>query len=130
MEPTSTAPPKRKREPIPQVDVLDWLHTNHPKLHETCEIDRAWLWVTENLKEYPEVRKSLSEYGFIFARRGGHKLPSGALGTWGHSCEAPLPFKRKKKRDDKHKPEPTRPATPPRSQSDEDAEAAAFAGLA
>lgn len=100
---------KKPRERIPQPDVLAWLKSNHPMLHVTCEIDRAWIWITESLKpphhnckceaceNLAAVRRSLADYGFVFARRHLHQLPSGKLGTWGHSCLKPLPFRRKGK---------------------------------
>ena len=97
-----------KCERISQLEVLAWLQTNHPALHAGVEIDRAWVWITTSLKpahikctsgeceKLAAVRRSLGDYGFVFARRL-HPLPSGKLGTWGHSCLKPLPFKRRGK---------------------------------
>ncbi len=89
---------KSKRERIPQPEVLAWLQTNYPALHQGAEIDRHWVWLTANLKgeQHSATRTALKAFGFIFAKkRGGHPLPSGKLGTWGHSCLKPLPFKRR-----------------------------------
>ena len=98
---------KPKRERISQLEVLAWLQMNHPDLHQSAEIDRAWIWITATLKpphkdctcdeceRLAVVRRSIAEYGFVFARRL-HPLPSGKLGTWGHSCLKPLPFKRRR----------------------------------
>ncbi len=86
-----------KRKPIPLEEVLGWLKTNHPELHLTCEVDRSWCWTTENLRDKPLVRESLKAYGFIFHRRGGHPLPGGKLGVWGHACMKPLGFHKKTK---------------------------------
>ena len=85
--------PPQQRQRIPQTEVLDWLKTQHPKLHETAVLDRQWVWITESLATAPEVRASVKGYGFRFAK-AGHALTSGKSGTWGHSCEKPLPFRR------------------------------------
>ncbi len=86
-----------KRPSISQTQVLDWLQTNHPNLHTTAEIEKAWVWITENLQgaHNQPVRESIKAYGFRFAKRG-HTLPSGKLAHWAHSCTAPLPFYRKR----------------------------------
>jgi hypothetical protein len=81
-----------KKSISPQA-VTTWLEEHHPELQ--FEQDRSWLWVIADLRKEPAVRESLKAFGFIFAKRGGHKLPSGQLGTWGHSCDTPLPFYRK-----------------------------------
>jgi hypothetical protein len=81
---------------IPQTEVLAWLHEKHPDLHATCEIDRDWVWITENLKERPEVRESIKPYGFRFCAKG-HPLPCGKTGTWAHHCEHPTGNYRKGK---------------------------------
>src|SRR5688572_15816890 len=98
----------KQREPIPQTEVLAWLSANHPELFQSAELDREWTWLTASLKPpHPKcecaecaklaaVRRSLSDYGFVFARRNLHLLPNGKLGTWGHSCLKPLPFHRKR----------------------------------
>jgi hypothetical protein len=39
--------------------------------------------------------ESITTYGFIRSRKGGHPLPSGKMGLWGHSCEKPIAFRRK-----------------------------------
>jgi hypothetical protein len=89
-----------KRQPRPQTEVLAWLFANHPALHKAAEIDRAWLWLPVDLRgeHNKPTREAIKEYGFIFSRRGGHPLPSGKLGMWGHSCEAPLPFNKKSRK--------------------------------
>lgn len=91
-----------RRERIPQPEVLAWLHQNHPDLHQGAELDRAWVWLTvASLKDKLEVRQSLKDYGFIISKAtfkgGGHPLPNGKLGTWGHSCDRPIGFKRRGK---------------------------------
>ena len=75
--------------------VCEWLEEHHPSLE--FEQDRSWLWVVADLRRDEATRKSLKDFGFIFAKRGGHPLPSGRLGTWGHSCESPTPFFRRNK---------------------------------
>lgn len=98
---TTADKPKKPREKIPKTVVLDWLMKTHPALHATAELDRDWVWLTENLSgdSHKEIRESLKNAapgrGFVFAKKGGHKLPSGKLGTWGHSCDKPMPFKRR-----------------------------------
>jgi hypothetical protein len=94
-----------RRERITQLTVLEWLKTNHYHLFETAAVDREWVWITESLKPPHEkcacddcaklaaVRKSVGEYGFVFARRL-HVLPDARLGTWGHACLKPIPFHR------------------------------------
>jgi hypothetical protein len=90
---------KTPREPIPQPTVLGWLNEHHPQLVADAEIDRAWVWLKADLRgeQNKPIREGLKKYGFIFSRRGGHPLPSGGLGTWGHSCLKPMPFKRRRK---------------------------------
>lgn len=78
-------------------EVLAWLAEHHPALHKAAEPDRAWLWITANLKgdHNKAVRDSINhEGGFRFAKRG-HTLPSGRVAFWGHSCSHPIGFKRK-----------------------------------
>lgn len=88
---------RKQRERIPQTAVLEWLQANHPALHLAAEIDRDWIWLVVDLRgeDKKAIRESIKEFGFIFARRGGHTLPSGKVGTWGHSCSRPMPFKRR-----------------------------------
>lgn len=100
-----------KRDSIPTNEVLAWLAKNHPDLIDHAEIDRSWTWLAVDLRTKPEVRESLKQYGFVFAKRG-HKMPSGSTGWWGHSCDAPMPFKRrdrdsKPKRKERTEPRPT-----------------------
>lgn len=81
-------------------EVLEWLQANHPELHAVAEIDRDWCWLVCDLRgdHNKATRESLKKPGgFIFHRHGGHLLPSGKLGMWGHSTTAPLPFFRKSK---------------------------------
>jgi hypothetical protein len=100
-----------KHPKIPQSEVLAWLQENFPELHRAAEIDRDWIWLAVDLRgdHNKPVREAIKEYGFIFHRHGGHLLPSGQLGTWGHSCERPVRFARKGK-DKKHNDNP--PETP------------------
>ena len=88
-----------EREKLTQSEVLDWLLQNHPELHKKAELDRSWIWLVVDLRgdDLKPVRESIKEFGFIFSRRGGHPLPSGNIGTWGHSCNKPIAFKRGKK---------------------------------
>jgi hypothetical protein len=83
-----------KHEPIPASDVLAWLLENHPQLHKVAEAERRWLWLPIDLRgdEHKATRESISKFGFAFKRSGVHVLPSGASGTWSHSCDAPLRF--------------------------------------
>lgn len=80
-------------------EVLEWLQANHPELHAVAETERSWIWLVCDLRgdHNKATRESLKSYGFIFHRHGGHLLPSGKLGNWGHSTTAPLPFFRKSK---------------------------------
>lgn len=84
----------KTRVKIPASEVLEWLMEHHPALHEVAELDRAWVWLPVDLRQMPEARKSLLDYGFKFAHYG-HPLPSGHIGTYGHSCDAPTRFKRR-----------------------------------
>lgn len=79
---------------LSQVDVLEWLQKNHPSLH--AEIDRRWVWVSNNLSgaNNKPVREDLKQIGFRFAKNG-HTTPSGTVAHWGHHCDAPIPFKRR-----------------------------------
>lgn len=89
---------KPKREPIPINSVVEWLAKNHPALIDCAEQDRNWLWLAwDGRGEHNKpIRESLKQFGFRFHFRGGHKLPSGKVGTWGHSCMKPTGFKRRK----------------------------------
>lgn len=121
---TETPPSgKRKRVPIQQTEVLHWLATNHPALHAVAEIERAWIWLPVDLRGDEPTRTSIKTYGFIFSKHGGHPLPSGKVGTWGHSCMKPAPFYRKGKgsKAAASQPETTDPNL--------EKEALAFAGL-
>ena len=84
-----------KRASIEPQAVVEWLEEHHPSLE--YEQDRHWLWVIADLRQEVATRTSLKEFGFIFAKRGGHKLPSGRLASWGHSCDTPTPFFRRNK---------------------------------
>jgi hypothetical protein len=98
-----------KPDPITQEALLTWLATNLPVVR--VEADRAWLWVTgpdlaplhrnkcqcQDCATRAAIRTALKERGFSFARNGGHVCPSGAIAHWGHSCDHPLPFKRRSK---------------------------------
>ncbi len=94
---------------IPQPEVLAWLESNHPDLAPKAELDRDWVWLAVDLRSECQrqrkrdcaceacraaiaKREALSDYGFRFAGRG-HPLPSGAIGTWGHSCTHPIRYK-------------------------------------
>ena len=83
-----------KHPKIPQTEVLEWLAENHPALHQCAEIERDWVWLAVDLRgdHNKPTREAIKEYGFIFSRKGGHLLPSGKLGMWGHSCERPTRF--------------------------------------
>lgn len=104
-------------------ELLAWLASEHPAVE--AEQDRHWVWVSTNLKDQPAVRESLKAQGFRFARNG-HTLPSGKMGTWGHHCDAPTPYRRKgsKQASTSTKNEPQRAdplAGAPRELSDEEA---------
>ena len=81
-----------------QTEVLDYLAEHFPALHKAAEVDRDWVWLVVDLSG--EVNKTIREaigkkgLGFRFAKRG-HVLENGTVGTWGHSCQRPMPFKRR-----------------------------------
>ena len=79
---------------IPMEEVMAWLSANHPGI--MAEPDRAWLWLIADLRgdQHKATRDSLKAYGFKFAA-GGHKLPSGQVSHWAHSCDRPKAFTRK-----------------------------------
>lgn len=81
-------------------EVLDWLTEHHPELAATAERDRNWLWLAENLSgdSNRELREELKSFGFRWAKNG-HPLPSGATGTWAHHGTHPVPFTRRRGRD-------------------------------
>lgn len=83
---------------IPITEVLHWLKENHPHLQDAATIDRSWCWLAVDLRgeHNKTTRDSIGDYGFRFSRRG-HPLTNGQTGTWGHSCERPLPYRRKGK---------------------------------
>lgn len=83
--------PKRQRIKRSMDEVMDWLAKNYPQLD--AEIDRSWVWITADLRgeQNREIREDLKDFGFRFAKRG-HALPSGDMGTWGHSCQRPIRF--------------------------------------
>jgi hypothetical protein len=86
---------KRKRPIHTPEEVFGWIMSTHQWLHERAEQDREWVWLAVDLRgdHNKEVRESLKEYGFRFAKRG-HVLPSGSTGTWANACQRPMPFKR------------------------------------
>jgi hypothetical protein len=112
------------RNPMPMEDVVLWLASEYPTLE--WEADRDWIWITTDLAPVhrkcecgectrrAEIRKDISEIGFIFAP-AGHELESGEVGYWSHSCETPTRFKR---RDNGRKPD--EPSTSTESVSDEE----------
>lgn len=99
-----------------QTDALEWLQENHPPLHEVAELDREWIWLPVDLRgaENKAIRESIGRKGagFRFAPNG-HPLPSGKIGTWGHSCEHPTPNKRR------HKAKGGKPKQQPKTDTDE-----------
>lgn len=118
------------RKPIPQSEVVKWLLEKFPNFQ--FELDRKWVWITTDLRQDEPSRQALKAFGFVFAKNGGHKLPSGAMGTWGHSCDAPLPFRkfpRRRGAAGKSPPAPPTPQPTPEVEAteDDDAEALAFA---
>lgn len=106
---------KKERQKISQTEVLTWLQTNHPQLHAAAEIERDWVWLAVDLRGEANtpIREAIKAYGFIFNRKGGHPLPSGKLGTWGHSCMRPLRFVKGNR-----KPDPNGEAKASQDQSD------------
>lgn len=94
----TTSPKNRERRPprerIPQRDVFAWVETNHPELSADAEAERAWVWIATSGPLPKATEDSIAAYGFILSKKG-HLLPSGRLGRYGHSCEKPLPFRRK-----------------------------------
>jgi hypothetical protein len=94
-----------------QTEVLGWLHLNYPELHAIAELDRAWVWLPVNLSDKApqfcaghtnaEVRQAIGKHGYGFRYAAdGHPLESGNIGTWGHHCESPIPFKRRSRKRD------------------------------
>ena len=81
-------------EQLSPTDILAWLQETHPDLHVTAEVDRDWVWLAVDLRgdHNKPVRESIKAAGFRFHKRGGHLLPSGKLGMWGHSCNHPIRF--------------------------------------
>lgn len=88
---------KLKSAPVSQVDVLAWLHQNHPQLFARAVTDRDWVWVAADLSgnQNKPIRESIKNFGFKFAKRG-HALSNGQQAFWGHACTRPIPFFRKK----------------------------------
>lgn len=87
---------KEKQEPSA---VLDWLTEHFPALADSVEPDRNWLWLADvdlRGESNKAMREALKLAGFRWAK-GGHPLPSGRVGIWGHSCLAPTPFRRRGK---------------------------------
>ena len=83
-----------KRPTPTQAECLAWLAATHPQLHP--ETDRSWIWITDDLRQDKATRDSIRSYGFRFS--GKHPLAGGSIGTWGHSCKAPTPYKGFRKR--------------------------------
>ena len=81
-----------------QTEVLDYLAEHFPALHKAAEVDRDWVWLVVDLsgEESKAVREAIGKkgLGFRFAKRG-HTLGNGSVGTWGHSCQRPMPYKRR-----------------------------------
>lgn len=83
-----------------QTDVLEFLAEHHPELHAVAELDRSWVWLPVDLRgeEHRATREAIGKQGIGFRyAKNGHTLPSGKVGTWGHHCDKPIPFRRKGK---------------------------------
>ena len=68
-----------------------------PDLCVYIEPERDWLWYCGPSLAGPEnkpKREALKEIGFRWAKNG-HETESGSLGSWGHACLHPIPFKRR-----------------------------------
>ena len=88
---------KRERNMVSQMQALEWLAASHPELHAVAETERDWVWIAAPSlagDHNKAVRESLKAFGFRWAK-GGHVLPSGRMGTWGHACLHPTRFKHK-----------------------------------
>lgn len=116
-----------KHAKIPTSTVLAWLKDNHPALHAVAEVDRNWVWIAADLRADEATRNSIKDYGFRFARRGGHPLPSGAMGAWAHSCDRPTPGKFKRRNQQLSQPKAE--AEPEAESENLLDELAAFAGM-
>ncbi len=85
----------RPRAPVPVETLVATLRERSPALLSHCRIDGAWLWYCgPSLKDYPEARALLSSLGFRFARRGHPIKGTPHVGSWGHACAHPTPFRR------------------------------------
>jgi len=115
------------KEKLPMIEVLAWLHANHRELHAAAEVERDWLWLCCDLRgdHNKNVRDSLCEFGFRFAKHG-HTLPSGQVSFWSHSCTKPIPFKRRGKSASKQTATKTSGENAAPFSSDELAEASAL----
>lgn len=98
MKTTTESPATKPAKPrLNKAQVLELLSATHPGL--PVETDRDWLWVTQKLDQSVPIEaaviKWLESIGFIYAkRRGGHPMPSGKTGYYGHNCTHYVPFKR------------------------------------
>lgn len=82
-----------------QTEVLTWLAATLPALHAAAELERDWVWIAGDLSGAGNkaLRDTLLSFGFKYKSSGDHRLPSGKLGRWSHSCLKPIPriFRRK-----------------------------------
>jgi hypothetical protein len=87
----------KRRVPVPQDQVLAWLLIHYPQLHADAAVDRNWVWLTTNLsgEANRQTREAIKAFGFRFAKHF-HTLPDGRVGTWGHCCTTPIPFRHHK----------------------------------
>jgi hypothetical protein len=89
-------------------------------LFKVAEAERAWVWLACGNRLPDAQAEAIGKYGFILSKKG-HPLPSGRTGIYGHSCEVPLPFKRRFHPRPTQQPQPQQPgnntvAQPPQPQ--------------
>lgn len=90
-----TKKPREKKTPDA---VMAEVEAKVPGLAIYIEADRDWLWYCGPSlagSANKAKREALKEIGFRFAKNG-HETERGSLGSWGHACLHPIPFKRRR----------------------------------
>lgn len=104
----------KARIPIPEV--MAQVQARLPALVDHMFLDGEWIWYCGPSlagEDNKPVREALKEIGFRFCFKG-HPMrdaegqPTDVTGSWGHSCERPMPRRRHSHRSNTPATEPAR----------------------
>lgn len=109
---------KTTRPRLPIDEVMAQVQARLPALVPHCYLDGEWIWYCGPSlagADNAATRETLKEIGFRFAFKGhvmrdsaGH--PTTTVGTWGHSCQRPLPPRRRGRQPTESESAPSSPS--------------------